>query len=94
LCRKIRESKRPEYCYFILQTAHAQKEDLLDSLDFGVDDYLSKPFDSNDLKLRLKIADKVLKLQAYAQSFMKAASNCPVCNENHETLSPHLPQSA
>ena len=87
LCRRIRGLNRAHYSYFILQTSHHEKKDLLEGLEFGVDNYLLKPFDSNDLRIRLKIANRVLALQANVQALMKTVSNCPACAEEHEIFS-------
>ncbi len=86
LCRKIRESNRTASSYFILQTSRNEKEDLLEGIERGVDNYLLKPFDSNDLKIRLKIANRVLALQANVQALQNAVSNCPACAEEQESL--------
>jgi DNA-binding response OmpR family regulator len=88
-CRRIRELNRPEYSYFILQTSLHEKEDLLAGLEFGADNYLLKPFDSNDLKIRLKIANRVLALQTNVQALQQTVSDCPVCADEHEANTPH-----
>jgi len=87
LCRRIRELNRTDYSYFILQTTHHEKEDLLEVLEFGADNYLLKPFDSNDLKIRLKIANRVLALQGNVQALLQTVSNCPACTEEQEITS-------
>jgi CheY-like chemotaxis protein len=87
LCRRIRDLNRADYSYFILQTSHHEKEDLLEGIEFGVDNYLLKPFDSDDLKIRLKIAHRVLALQASIQTLMRTRSNCPACAEGQEITS-------
>jgi DNA-binding response OmpR family regulator len=83
LCRKIREEMRADYSYFILQTSVHEKQALLAGLEFGADNYLLKPFDINDLKIRLKIANRVLALQTNVQALQKTVSNCSVCAEEH-----------
>lgn len=88
-CRRIRELNRPEYAYFILQTSLHEKEDLLAGLEFGADNYLLKPFDSTDLKIRLKIASRVLALQSNVQALRQTVSECRVCAEDHQPGSPH-----
>jgi DNA-binding response OmpR family regulator len=89
LCRRIRKLNRPEYCYFILATAHTEKEDLLKGLECGADNYLLKPFDGTDLKIRLKIAERILDLQSHAHALEKTASSCPLCQEEDQTSSFH-----
>jgi DNA-binding response OmpR family regulator len=87
LCRRIRDLNRTDYTYFILQTSLHEKEELLAGLEYGADNYLLKPFDSNDLKIRLKIANRVLALQTNVQALQKTVSNCSVCAEEHDTAS-------
>jgi two-component system cell cycle response regulator len=63
VCRKLREFKDRPYIYVLLLTARTQKEDLLHGLDSGADDYLTKPFDSQELRARLHVGQRILDLQ-------------------------------
>ena len=63
LCKRIRESGRENYIYIILLTAKKQKEDIIAGLDFGADDYITKPFDPNELKSRLDSGNRILDLE-------------------------------
>lgn len=62
LCRKIR-SEIPGYIYFILLTGKDRKEDMIDGLNAGADDYVTKPFDRNELKVRVKAGERILNLE-------------------------------
>lgn len=53
ICRRIRSRSDESYVYILLLTAKFQKADIIEGLDAGADDYLSKPFDANELKARL-----------------------------------------
>ena len=63
LCRRIRERKSSHYPYIILLTARDAKQDLIEALDAGADDYLTKPFDASELRSRLRVGSRILRLQ-------------------------------
>jgi len=47
VCRAIRNRQQRLYTYVILLTSKGQKKDIVDGLEAGADDYVTKPFDSN-----------------------------------------------
>jgi len=63
VCQKLREFKDRPYVYVMLLTARTQKDDLLQGLESGADDYLTKPFDSQELRARLRVGQRILDLQ-------------------------------
>src|ERR1700690_956317 len=63
VCQKLRESADRKYVYVLLLTARTQKEDLLQGLESGADDYLTKPFDSQELRARLHVGQRILDLE-------------------------------
>ena len=63
ICQKLRECKERPYVYVLLLTGRSQKEDLLAGLESGADDYLTKPFDAQELRARLHVGQRVLDLQ-------------------------------
>ena len=63
VCQKLRESADRRYVYVLLLTARTQKEDLLQGLESGADDYLTKPFDAQELRARLHVGQRILDLQ-------------------------------
>lgn len=63
LCRKIRERRFAEYVYVILLTARSGKSDLVEGMEAGADDFISKPFHPAELKVRLRAGERVLSLQ-------------------------------
>ena len=63
LCRRIRARQRPPYQYILLVTGKDDKEDLVTGLEAGADDYLTKPFEQNELRAHLLVAKRILKLQ-------------------------------
>jgi len=64
LCRKIRQAEVPGgYTYTILLTAKDGKNDLLEGMEAGADDYLVKPFEPLELRARLLAGERILNLQ-------------------------------
>jgi two-component system cell cycle response regulator len=63
LCRLVRERDSSPYQYILLVTAKDDKQDLVRGLDAGADDYLSKPFDKDELRARLRTGRRILTLQ-------------------------------
>jgi DNA-binding response OmpR family regulator/anti-sigma regulatory factor (Ser/Thr protein kinase) len=63
LIRRIRASERPEYVYTFLLTAKSFKEDLVMGMDVGADDFLIKPFDKEELRVRLRAGERVIQLE-------------------------------
>lgn len=63
VCQKVREHADRPYVYILLLTARNQKEDLVEGLRSGADDYLTKPFDSRELEARLMVGQRNLGLQ-------------------------------
>jgi sigma-B regulation protein RsbU (phosphoserine phosphatase) len=63
LVRRIRATPRPGYVYVILLTAKARKEDTVRGMEAGADDFLTKPFDRDELRARLRAGERVVKLE-------------------------------
>jgi two-component system cell cycle response regulator len=64
VCREIRRRVHEPYIYLILLTAKDRKKDVVAGMDSGADDYLAKPFDPDELKVRLRAGMRILDLQA------------------------------
>ena len=63
VCRKVREVNAEPYRYLMLLTSRSRREDLVEGLNSGADEYLSKPFDPLELQARLRIGRRLLDLQ-------------------------------
>lgn len=59
LCKLIREHGGPDYTYVIAVTALREHRYALQAMRAGVDDYLTKPVDADDLELRLLAAERL-----------------------------------
>lgn len=63
LCRRIRRLKKEPYTYVILLTAKSQKSEMIEGLNAGADDFITKPFDSAELYARIRAGERVLDLE-------------------------------
>ncbi len=63
LCRKLREAGESPYVYVIIITGKANRADLLEGFDAGADDFLTKPFDWDELRARLRAGERIVELQ-------------------------------
>jgi two-component system chemotaxis response regulator CheY len=66
LCQKIRSDKRP-YTYIILLTSNNNKDQIVRGLDAGADDYLTKPFDPEELLARIRVGRRIAELHREVQ---------------------------
>jgi diguanylate cyclase (GGDEF)-like protein len=64
LCRRIRGREHGTYLYVLLLTAKDDKQDMIAGLEAGADDYLTKPFDVDELRARVRAGKRILDLQA------------------------------
>ena len=64
VCRLVRQKAQEPYTYILLLTSKSQKEDVVAGMDSGADDYITKPFDQHELKVRLRAGMRILDLQA------------------------------
>jgi diguanylate cyclase (GGDEF)-like protein len=63
ICRRLRAAPREPYIYVVLLTARTGASDLVDGMDAGADDYLTKPIKSHELRVRLRAGRRILELQ-------------------------------
>jgi len=65
VCRSLRQSVRSLPSYIILLTAREGRDNLVQGLEAGADDYLTKPFDRDELRARLKVGLRIVLLQRH-----------------------------
>jgi diguanylate cyclase (GGDEF)-like protein len=63
ICRRLRSSQKRPYHYILILTARDSKDDLIEGLEAGADEYLSKPADLRELRARVRAAERVLLVQ-------------------------------
>lgn len=64
ICRRLRAQEREPYVYVLLLTAKQQREDLVEAIQAGADDFVSKPFDRAELEARLRAGRRIVDMQA------------------------------
>jgi signal transduction histidine kinase len=63
LVRRVRACPRPGYVYVLLLTARSGKEDVVAGMEAGADDFLTKPFDADELRVRVRAGERVVRLE-------------------------------
>jgi len=63
ICRRLRSLGREPYIYILLLTARTESQDLIEGMDAGADDYLTKPFNAHELRVRIRAGRRILDLQ-------------------------------
>jgi two-component system cell cycle response regulator len=66
VCREVRrhqDQQERSYVYMVLLTSKESKEDIVTGLESGADDYLTKPFNVDELKARLRTGQRILHLE-------------------------------
>jgi phosphoserine phosphatase RsbU/P len=63
ICAELRKQRQEPYIFTIILTSRTQKEFLIQGLESGADDYLTKPFDRQELKARLATGKRIVELQ-------------------------------
>ena len=63
VCRQLRQRSAEAYVYVLLVTAKTQQQDIIEGLEGGADDYLTKPYNIHELRARLRAGLRVVELQ-------------------------------
>lgn len=64
VCREARKNEALKSSYIILLTSRGSKEDIVQGLEAGADDYVTKPFDHGELRARVQVGSRVVQLQS------------------------------
>ena len=87
LCRRIRGQVNTEYTYFILLTSRtADHANQREAIEAGVDDFLTKPLDLQELWMRLRVAERILRFTTQVQqleAFLPICSYCKKVRDDH-----------
>jgi diguanylate cyclase (GGDEF)-like protein len=63
VCKRVRETRREPYTYILLLTSKNSKDETIEGLEAGADDYIVKPFDQQELSVRLRAGKRIIDLQ-------------------------------
>jgi len=63
VCRRVREQNREPYIYILLLTAKDTAEELIEGMEAGADEYLRKPVNTQELRVRLRAGRRIIDLQ-------------------------------
>jgi sigma-B regulation protein RsbU (phosphoserine phosphatase) len=76
-CQKVRDRPKTPYTYFILLTAQETGPENYDlATDAGVDDFLTKPLDRPTIRMRLRVAERIL---TYTTEIRQLKNLIPIC---------------
>ena len=64
LCRQIRQRFCSNYIYIILLTVRCGSHNIIDGLNAGADEFISKPFDPQELAVRIRTGERILSLDS------------------------------
>ncbi|HEY8932655.1 MAG TPA: response regulator [Rariglobus sp.] len=77
LCRALRNRLNADYVYFILLTSQqADVDNQREAIEAGVDDFLTKPLDVQEIWMRLRVAERILR---YATEVRQLEAFLPIC---------------
>jgi DNA-binding response OmpR family regulator len=79
LCLKFRQHDRTMYTYIIMVTVMEGKQNYLEAIQAGVDDFITKPIDHEQLIARLRVAKRILNLQTEVDTLVGLLPICSYC---------------
>ena len=78
LCRQVRAADLPIYVYILFLTSRTQKRHMIEALESGADDFISKPFNPHELQVRLRTAERIVRLET---DLRQANENLTLANQ-------------
>lgn len=63
VCRKLRTGPRDHYTYLIMLTTRSEVEFIVEAMNAGADDFISKPFNLEELQVRMRAGTRIIELQ-------------------------------
>ncbi|MBI5474624.1 MAG: response regulator [Ignavibacteriae bacterium] len=81
LTKLVRSDNRQKYTYIIMLTSLEGKGRYLEGMEAGADDFINKPFDKETLAARLRVAERILNLQAEVKQLEGLLPICAYCKK-------------
>jgi phosphoserine phosphatase RsbU/P len=63
VCLRLKESGIPDPPYIIILTARTHKEDIVQALEAGANDYITKPFNNAELRARVRVGQRMVEMK-------------------------------
>lgn len=63
VCRRLRAQAREPYVYILMITGRADRKDIVEGLNAGADDFMIKPVDRDELRARVSVGERIVRLQ-------------------------------
>lgn len=63
VCREIRETVKERYVYMIMLTSHSETSFIVDAMNAGADDFITKPFNAEELQVRVRAGRRICELE-------------------------------
>ena len=90
VCNELRKLKRRDPVYMILLTSKGEREDIVQGLEAGADDYIAKPYNNEELRARVQVGKRIVTLQNELREWEKLQGVLEmagaVCHELNQPL--------
>jgi DNA-binding response OmpR family regulator len=91
LCQHIRAREHTRYVYVMVVTSRRGRQRFLEALEAGADDFIQKPIVTEELGARLRVAERILGMQAEMNQLRGLLSICSYCKNIRERDSTWVP---
>lgn len=81
LCKMIRSQLNKRYIYIIMLASKGGKQNFIEGMEAGADDFLSKPVDDDIIKSRIHVAERILELKTEITTLQGFLPTCSYCKK-------------
>lgn len=80
LCKKIRAAQKPHYTHVtVLTAAFTEKQNYLEAMEAGADDFLRKPYERDELAAKMCVAQRIINFHAQMRELRQLVPICSYC---------------